>query len=267
MNSKWLDRTEIICRYFICLLMLTYGLVKVFGGQFYTDYFWKELPLEKMDGMQLTWAYYNYSPFYETLLGLAEVLAGLLVFFRRTTRLGILLFIPLMLNIVIVNILYKIGALGSAIPLLIAGILLLIIHRRAYMDLLQPVKDFVSKSLYYKVPQFLIIICGVALASLIIYNNKFRIKQDNRIKGAWQTKTHNEIRVMYFEKGKVCVFKNVNDNLIFLNYNTVGNSRLILSDETRKTTDTLSYSLTGNNLLQLTDKTGKKSVWEKNSLH
>jgi hypothetical protein len=98
---KWLD---IIRRYFICLLMLIYGLVKVFRGQFYTDYYWKDTPLGQLSGMERVWSFYSYSPVYETTLGLIEVTVGLLVFFKRTTRLGILLFLPVMANLVLINV-------------------------------------------------------------------------------------------------------------------------------------------------------------------
>jgi uncharacterized membrane protein YphA (DoxX/SURF4 family) len=126
MNKK-LKYTETAARYFICLLMLVYGLVKVFQAQFYTDHYWKDIPLGQLNGMQLTWAFYSYSPVYETLLGLAEVAAGLLVLFSRTAKMGALLVVAIMLNLVAVNIIFSIGALGAALPLLLAGIILLVI--------------------------------------------------------------------------------------------------------------------------------------------
>ena len=113
---------EVTCRYLICLLMLIYGLVKVFQGQFYTDYYWRDLPLGKLSGMELVWSFYSYSPVYETILGLIEVSVGLLVLFKRTTKLGVLLFLPVIINLVLLNLIYHIGALVVAYPLFIAGI-------------------------------------------------------------------------------------------------------------------------------------------------
>jgi hypothetical protein len=53
-SLRWLETG---CRYFICLLMLVYGLVKIFHGQFYTDEYWKDTPLGALSGMQLVWSF------------------------------------------------------------------------------------------------------------------------------------------------------------------------------------------------------------------
>ena len=50
-------RVDSACRYFITFLMLLYGLVKVFQGQFYTDEYWRDTSLRNLDGMQLVWAF------------------------------------------------------------------------------------------------------------------------------------------------------------------------------------------------------------------
>jgi hypothetical protein len=44
-------RVDLACRYFITFLMLLYGLVKVFQGQFYTDEYWRDTSLRSLDGM------------------------------------------------------------------------------------------------------------------------------------------------------------------------------------------------------------------------
>ena len=59
-------------------MMLVYGLVKIFHGQFYTDEYWKDTPLGELSGMQLVWSFYSYSPNYETFLGAIDVSASIL---------------------------------------------------------------------------------------------------------------------------------------------------------------------------------------------
>ncbi|HEV7999595.1 MAG TPA: hypothetical protein VGP63_06935 [Planctomycetaceae bacterium] len=52
-EQNWGIATRIVdsgCRYFIALLMLVYGLVKVFQGQFYTDEYWRDTALRNLDG-------------------------------------------------------------------------------------------------------------------------------------------------------------------------------------------------------------------------
>ena len=103
-------RVESACRYFIAFLMILYGLVKVFQGQFYTDEYWHDTSLRNLDGMQLVWSFYSHSSTYQSLLGLVEVFLGILFLFRRTTALGIVLFVPIMANLVAINIFFQVGA-------------------------------------------------------------------------------------------------------------------------------------------------------------
>ncbi len=227
---KWI---EIICRYFICLLMLIYGLVKVFQGQFYTDYYWKDTPLAQLSGMELVWSFYSYSPIYETILGIIEVTVGLLVFFKRTTKLGVLLFLPVMANLVLINIVFSVGALGSAFPLFAAGILLFIINFKSYSNYFFDKTDtIISKTNLFRniVPKVFVIIIGVSVASLLIYNNKFKIKQDNKIKGAWMFNGHPEIKRIYFEKGNTFIIKDNKDSIHFGSYQTNRNNTITISN-------------------------------------
>ena len=227
---KWAD---IVCRYFICLLMLIYGFVKVFQGQFYTDYYWKDTPLAQLSGMELVWSFYSYSPIYETILGIIEVIVGLLVFFKRTTKLGVLLFLPVMANLVLLNLVFSVGALGSAFPLFAAGILLFIINFKSYSNYFfeKPDPAISNKILFRNIaPKAVVIIIGVSLASLIVYNNKFKIIQDNKIKGSWMLDGHPEIKRVYFEKGKTFVIRDNKDSLYFGSYQTNSNNTITKSD-------------------------------------
>jgi hypothetical protein len=262
MKMKWLETG---CRYFICLLMLVYGLVKVFNAQFYTDYYWKDMPLGKLSGMQLTWAFYSYSPVYETMLGLAEVTAGLLVLFKKTSKLGVLLFVAIMLNLVTINIVFNIGALSSAIPLLIAGIILLVIYRKEYAGFFfsnQSAQNIVS--LKTKITKAAVIIIGCTLAFVIIFNNKYRIKNDDRIKGTWEAVSGTAIKRIYFEKGDACITKNHRDSLHFFIYKTMGNNKLLLVyDNNLSQADSMDYTIKGDSVLVTKDNAGETIQWKK----
>ena len=227
----WLD---IFCRYFICLLMLIYGVVKIFQGQFYTDFYWKDTTLGKLSGMQLTWSFFSYSPVYQILLGFIEVILGLLVFFKRTTRLGVILFLPVIINLVFINLVFNIGALGSAYPLLLAGLILFFINLKSYKAFFFEKRTITNENKVRwlnTVPKVILILVGCLLASIIIYNNKFKIKQDNEIKGAWELEGQGEIKRLYFEKGNVCVIKDKKDSLKYYIYQTTPKRTITISNE------------------------------------
>ncbi len=219
-TTKWLD---IICRYFICLLMLIYGTVKVFNGQFYTDCYWKDMTLAQLDGVKLVWSLYSYSPTYETLLGIMEVSIGLLVLFKRTTRLGVLLFVPIITNLLILNIAFSIGALPSVVPLFVAGIILFAIHFKSYKNYFlqkESADDTTPPKRSHLIAKLVLITIGFGLAALLVYNNKFKFQQDGGIKGGWMVQGYPELKTLYFEKGHMCVLKDSKDSLFFADYQT-----------------------------------------------
>ena len=214
--------------------MLVYGLVKIFHGQFYTDEYWKDTPLGELSGMQLVWSFYSYSPIYETFLGAIEVVVGLLVLFRRTIGLGIVLFLPVIANLVVINIIYQVGALGSAVPLLLAGMILLSLHFRSLKRCFWDSDERISRrvaDLRTILPKATVILVSCGLAAVILYNNKLKFKPDPEIRGAWTFIEDSQIQRIYFEKGRTCVIKDKAGDLHFASYKTEANKLLTVTDD------------------------------------
>ena len=261
--SNSLRRLETVCRYFICLLMLVYGVVKIFQGQFYTHAYWNDTPLGQLNGMQRVWSFYSYSPIYETFLGAIEVTVGMLVLFKRTTALGILLFLPVMANLVVINIIFNVGALGSAIPLFLAGLILLLLHfrrlKRSLWDRDETTPHSAS-ALRAILPKAIVILVGVALASTVLYNNKLRYKPDPALRGAWTFTAGSPLQRIYFEIGRTCVIQDQAGALHFARYQTEGNQALtVTEDDSLLHWQKLPYQI-DNDVLVLTAKIGKETL-------
>lgn len=99
----------ILLRYFLGLMMLSYGSYKVFKLQFpdpslyrLTEAYGDSSP------MGLAWTYMGASATYTWFAGAMEVIAGALLLFRRTTLLGALLSIGVMGNVFMMNMSYDI---------------------------------------------------------------------------------------------------------------------------------------------------------------
>jgi hypothetical protein len=96
-------------RYVLAMTMLGYGFHKVFPMQF-----------GRMEGDMLYWSYGNASPMnmlwcflaaspaYTVFSGAMEALSGLLLFWRRTTLLGALLGIAVLVNVAMLNLCYDV---------------------------------------------------------------------------------------------------------------------------------------------------------------
>ncbi|MBC6111870.1 hypothetical protein ACFOG5_06730 [Pedobacter fastidiosus] len=100
----------IICvRYFLAYMLFVYGFVKVIKLQFpFPDLIRLTEPYGESSPMGLAWTFVGYSAGYNIFIGGAEVVAGILLFFKRTTLLGSLIAMTVMCNVVAMNFAYDI---------------------------------------------------------------------------------------------------------------------------------------------------------------
>lgn len=96
-------------RYFLAFTILTYGLSKVFVNQFWELNLSDLLkPYGDSSPMGLLWKFMGYSKTYSMFTGFMEVVAGIFLLFRQTTRLGALLCFGIMVNVFVLNISYDV---------------------------------------------------------------------------------------------------------------------------------------------------------------
>lgn len=130
-------RTYVAARYFVALVMLFYGFAKLAGAQFTVLDSELERPMGEVSGFWLTWYYFGFSGEYRAFVALAEIGGALLLLARRTTLLGALVLLPVLMNVVLVDIFFRIdpGALLVAVVLLGAVLYLLSRHARELKEL------------------------------------------------------------------------------------------------------------------------------------
>ena len=100
---------RVYVRYALGAIMLMYGVVKLFKGQFGAPSL-EELiaPLGEFAPMGLLWMFMGHSAPYTFFAGLIETVGGVLLFFERTTLLGALTVAAAMLNVVVLNLSYNV---------------------------------------------------------------------------------------------------------------------------------------------------------------
>jgi hypothetical protein len=103
-------------RYVSAFLLFTYALSKMLGRQFTLPPEIALRPAGALSGYQLAWLYYGHSHAYALILGLIQLGGGALLLFRKTAVLGAALMLPVMTNIVMINVFFHIawGAMGTS---------------------------------------------------------------------------------------------------------------------------------------------------------
>jgi hypothetical protein len=122
------ELVRISIRYTLGFLMLSYGIAKLSAeyGQFPPPNARRLLqPYGESSPMGLLWTFMGSSQAYTKLAGLAEVLGGTLLLFRRTTLAGALVLVGVMGNVVALNFCYDVPVkINSTHYLVMAGVLL-----------------------------------------------------------------------------------------------------------------------------------------------
>lgn len=114
-------------RWYLAFVLLGYGLIKQYSGQFaYPSLHRLMTPIGDTSPMGLVWTFMGFSKAYEVFGGLAEILAGLLLFSRRTSLLGSLMATAVMTNVTMLNWMYDVPVKLFSTNLLLFAIALMV---------------------------------------------------------------------------------------------------------------------------------------------
>lgn len=115
--------------YSLTATFMKWGLLKIVRLHMTTSLGWMEMPMTQLSGMQQLSHFFGQSYPMVFILGLFEIVGGILILFRRTRLLGLLILFVMTANIIIIDILYDVPH-----PLLEAVILLVGVLFVAFQD-------------------------------------------------------------------------------------------------------------------------------------
>jgi hypothetical protein len=124
-------------RYYAAFTLLSYGFGKLMGSQFTIIDAALAKPMGEVSGFWLTWYYFGYSPVYANIIALTQIGGSILLCFRRTALLGAFVLLPVMVNIVCVDVWViqfplRSGALLIAFYVLAALVIICGFHAREF---------------------------------------------------------------------------------------------------------------------------------------
>lgn len=110
-------------RYSLALALMGYGAIKILMQQMpEPDAVRLTTPFGELSPMGLLWAFTGASRTYEIFGGLAEFIPGVLLVFRRTTLIGAMLAVPVMVNVVLLNFAYDVPVKLYSLHLLVMSL-------------------------------------------------------------------------------------------------------------------------------------------------
>lgn len=101
--------TVVVARYYVAMIMLSYGFAKLHNGQFPANSIGRlEEKVGDMSPMGIVWTMMGASSGYTFVSGLLETIGGLLLLFRRTKTFGALFSMTVMINVALLNFFYDV---------------------------------------------------------------------------------------------------------------------------------------------------------------
>jgi len=126
------QRSFAVARWALALLMILYGVVKLTGTQLHHRETLDCAHVTALGSAHLFWYFFGYSRFYVVFAGAVEIACGLLLARRVTSRLGVLLTLVTLANIVVMDFAFDIGPKYWALSFLLTTVALLLQDLPAY---------------------------------------------------------------------------------------------------------------------------------------
>jgi hypothetical protein len=175
-------------RYFCAFMLYMYGISKLLHLQFNMQSQLAHQAIGSLNGYQLTWFYFGFSRIYATILGLTQVAGATLLLFRKTTLLGALAMLPVIANILLINMFILVDDYG---PYLISGLicasLLMILwkQRVALFTLLWSTQNgeaLRSKRIHWWVRSIIVLTAiTIMVSGAILQHHVERSREQNRL--------------------------------------------------------------------------------------
>jgi hypothetical protein len=185
MPNSHLDREEYPglldwMRYFCAFMLYMYGTSKLLHLQFNLQSELAQRAIGSLNGYQLTWYYFGVSRVYACILGLTQVAGATLLLFRKTTLMGALAMLPVMANILLINMFILVNDYGPYVisTLICVSLLTILWHqRRVLMTLLwstqngEPVR---SKRAHWWIRSCIVLLAATIMISGAILKHRIQ---------------------------------------------------------------------------------------------
>jgi len=142
---------ELVLRQCVFIIINIYAISKLLGGQFYMK---GKLPAEianttlgEASSFSLAWTFMGHSYYYILFVGITQLVGAWFLLWNKTKLLGVLILIPIMINIIIFDILFLdvYPALANAIISFLMLLLIMFFNKEKIIEAFQVLTNFSVK--------------------------------------------------------------------------------------------------------------------------
>lgn len=112
-KKRYWDYFILVSRFLLAYTFIGYGYSKLDGNQFGVSADDLLIPLKDSSLFKIMWFLFDHEPF-KTVVGILQIITGILLLFEATAILGVVFFIPVAANIILMDISFMDSAMGTA---------------------------------------------------------------------------------------------------------------------------------------------------------
>jgi len=112
-KKRYWDYFILTARFLLAFTFIKYGYSKLVDGQFGVSSSDLLIPLKDLPLFKVMWFLFDHEPL-KTTVGILQIIAGILLLFESTAILGVIFFIPIAANIVLMDISFMDEGMGQA---------------------------------------------------------------------------------------------------------------------------------------------------------
>jgi hypothetical protein len=116
MNSDLEDFAfwQAVLRYFLSMDMIMFALQKIFHMQFVIPLGVLDNPFSSLSGEELMWAFFGKYYAFTVIIALSQISGAVLLLFRRTWLCGVIILLPVLINILLLDWFYNLGVVVNS---------------------------------------------------------------------------------------------------------------------------------------------------------
>jgi uncharacterized membrane protein YphA (DoxX/SURF4 family) len=114
-RRRLVDFGVLVLRWYLAYYMFTYGWSKLFGGQFHVKPEILEQRVKDVNTFYLAWYMFGLSKVFNIAVGLSQIIGALLIVVNRTAVVGTLFLLPVLVQILLIDVAFTMPMFGVAL--------------------------------------------------------------------------------------------------------------------------------------------------------